>query len=132
MSLSINIRSASSDASDSPISRAITHLAAVVKRRQLEGALPEGPTLDVTFMLPGKLEKPGFNGMRMGGYTDRERVLYFEASVPDTLVHSSQAGRYVELALNDVVTNANDFFVQNYRPFDRAAWQEVLDHLAIP
>lgn len=132
MSLSINIRSASSEATDSPVSRAITQVAAMIKRQQNQGTLPGEPSLDVTFMLPGRLDKPGFSGMRMGGYTDSEKVLYFEAAVPEELVQSPQAGRYVELAMQDVIANANDFFVQNYRPFDHEGWRQVLDHLAIP
>lgn len=131
MSLSINIRSASSDALDSQMSRAITHLAAKAVRRSHHGDMPAGPGLDITFMLPGKLDKPGFQGMRMGGYTDREQVLYFETSVPEALIQSNQAVRYVELTLQDAIDNANDFFVQNYRDFDRAGWQRVLDQLSL-
>lgn len=130
MGLSINIRSASSDALDSQVSRAITLLAAQVNRRQRHSGLPPGPGLDVTFMLPGKFDKPGFNGMRMGGFTDREGVLHFETAVPESLVQSREALRYVELTLQDVIDNANDFFVQNYRDFDQQGWQEVLDQLA--
>lgn len=29
---------------------------------------PDGPALDINFMLPGKMEKPDFTGMLMGGY----------------------------------------------------------------
>lgn len=131
MSMSISIRSASSEALDSQVTRAITHLAAQVTRKNQQGELPGGPSLDVTFMLPGKLDKPDFTGMRMGGYTDRDRVLYFETAVPETLIQSNQAKRYVELALQDVIANANDFFTQNYREFDRAAWQQALDQLTV-
>lgn len=131
MSMSISIRSASSEALDSQVSRAITAMAAQVTRKNQQGELPAGPGLDITFMLPGKLDKPGFQGMRMGGYTDRDGVLYFETAVPETLVQSSQAKRYVELALQDVIANANDFFTQNYRDFDRNGWQQALDQLTV-
>lgn len=131
MGLSINIRSASSEALDSQMSRAITHLAAKAVRKGQRGDLPSGPGLDITFMLPGKLDKPGFQGMRMGGYTDRDKVLYFETAVPETLIQSTQAVRYVELTLQDAIDNAHDFFTQNYREFDRDSWQQVLDQLSL-
>ena len=69
MSLFISVATPSSDLSASPITDAITTLASKVASEKKQGNFPHGPSLDVTFMLPGQEEKPDFAGMRMGGYT---------------------------------------------------------------
>ncbi len=126
MSLYIGVTTASSELTESPISTAITTLAAVVALKNRDGQIPAGPSLDVTFMLPGKLEKPSFTGMRMGGYTHEDGTLYFEAAVPEGILRSSQAGQYVALVMEDAVANAETFFEENAVDFDARSWQSLV------
>ena len=139
MSLSISMKTASQELGDSSITKAITMLASNVARAKLAAAaaptasaldaLPAGPALDVTFMLPGKLEKPPFKGMRMGGYEPAADTLYFEIAVPEHILHSEQSQLYTATALQDVITNANDYFSDNDVAFDVLRWQQFVNQV---
>ncbi len=126
MSLYISIHSPGRELDKTPIDDAITILAANAAIEKRNGRLPEGPALDVTFMLPGNEDVPPFEGMRMGGYTSENRTLYFESAVPEHIVRSRDAPRYVALALQDVVDNAGDFFKSNNIAFDEAQWHRAI------
>jgi len=123
MSFFISISTASSDHRDTPITHAITKLAAAVAKARSSNLLPTGPALDLTFMLPGKFEKPDFSGMRMGGYTNDNNTLYFEKAVPEELIYSPQADAYMALVVEDMIANANAFFSSSDMSFDLPAWE---------
>ncbi len=130
MGLYISVTTASSTTTDSAINEAIIHLAAAVANKTKQGLIPDGPSLDVTFMLPGQLEKPDFTGMRMGGYTTQGDTLFFEKAVPEHILQSTQAPRYVAMVMQDVVVEAESFFREHDMAFDAARWQEVMAQLA--
>ena len=132
MGLSININSASREAMDTPMSAAITTMAALLTQKSQRGELPQGPSLEITFMLPGKLDKPGFTGMRMGGYTEQDNTLYFERAVPEDLLQSPKAGEFVALVLEDAVDNATDYFADRSRLFNQSGWKTALAQVGIP
>lgn len=132
MNLSINIATPIREALDTNMGRAITQMAAIVARNHQRGKLPSGPGLNITFMLSSQVEKPDFTGMRMGGYTDREKVLYFEKAVPEELLQSEKAGSYVTLVLQDVIHNASEYFDQYCCLFDRVSWEQWFDQLEFP
>lgn len=124
MTLTISMKTASADLVDSAITKAITLLATKIAKSNPGAAVPVKPSLDVTFMLPGKLEKPAFTGMRMGGYESGADTLFFEIAVPVHILHSAQSHLYAATALQDVVANANDFFADNQIHFNVLSWQQ--------
>ena len=126
MSLFISVNTPNKELEKSPIDSAITALAINAAVEKRSGRLPKGPALDITFMLPGKQDNPAFNGMRMGGYTNKNQTLYFENVVPKHLVYSKDAAKYIALSLQDVVDNANDFFKDNNMPFDKDQWHRAI------
>lgn len=126
MTLHIGMNSPGDELSNSPINDAITRLAARITHQKHRGKLPGGPELDVTFQLPGKLVKPDFRGMRMGGYTYGNRTLYFEVAVPEFITRSDRAFDYIDLVLQDMIDNAESFFGENGIAFDTASWRDVL------
>lgn len=129
MSLYISINSPSARHSKSSIDTAITRVAVQAATEKRSGSLPSGPMLDVTFLLPGENEKPGFNGMRMGGYTPDEDTLFFQTAVPDHILDSDDAERYVAMVMEDVIYNAGDFFRGSDIPFDQDLWLAAMDRL---
>lgn len=129
MSLYISIRSASSELTDSPIYKAITMLAAIIAMKTNHEAIPDGPSIDVSFLLPGKFDKPDFTGMRMGGYSQENNTLFFEKAVPEHIIFSDEAGKFVELVMEDIIYNADIFFRENDIPFKIKSWQQLLDTL---
>jgi len=130
MSLYISTNTASSELGDSMIVHAITFLAATMATKIQHEIIPNGPSLDVTFMLPGKLDKPNFTGMRMGSYTKKNNTLFFEKAVPDHIVHSKQAKEFVTMVMQDVIFHADDFFKESDTDFDIKRWQLLLEQLS--
>ena len=129
MALYIGTASASQDHKESRMTHAITQMAAAIALQKLRGGFPVSPSLDVSFLLPGKLEKAPFTGMQMGGYTDENRTLYFECAVPEPLINSTQAEAYVEAVIEDVVSNAAEYFSESGIHFDQLAWTRSLNEL---
>ena len=129
MSLYISVNTPGKELEKSPIDTAITVLAANAAIEKRNGRLPKGPALDITFMLPNKTEVPPFEGMFMGGYTSENQTLYFESAVPEHIINSKNASRYVVVALQDVVDNASDFFDSYNVPFDKDHWYRAIKPL---
>lgn len=132
MSLYISINTASSELNHSPINDAITFVAAHAALERRKGLIPDGPSLDITFLLPGQLEKPDFSGMRMGGYNYDGDTLFFETAVPEHILHSNDAPRYVAVVMQDVISHATDFFKEKNIQFDADRWREVMLTLTAP
>lgn len=129
MPLTISIATASAELKESAIARAITALAMQLAAARQAGLPPSQPSLDVTFLLPGRDDKPSFTGMRMGGYTDDQQTLYFERAVEERMLHSPQSADYLALVLQDVIDNADDFFRDSPYNFDSTHWRELLSRL---
>lgn len=129
--LSISINSPSREVMESAMTTAITAMAIALTQKKARLEHPKGPSLEITFMLPGKLDKPGFTGMRMGGYTEQEDTLYFERAVPEDLLHSSRASEFVALVLEDAVHNATDYFADRGRLFNLTGWKAMLSEVDI-
>jgi len=129
MGIYIGVTTAATELTDSPINAAITRLAAAAARTNRQHPMPAGPSLDVTFMLPGKLEKPDFSGMRMGGYSPEGNTLFFETAVPEHILKSSHAGRYVATVMEDVLSHAGAFFEDHAMDFDTSYWRRVMDQI---
>lgn len=132
MGLYLSVTTASSDLTSGVFARAVTRLAATVARLEREGLVPASPSLDLTLMLPGKYEKPNFSGMRMGGFTAADEILYFQAAVPERLLASELADTYLALLLQDMIDNAAELFCSTSVRFDETPWRLLLARLASP
>lgn len=132
MNLFISVNTASSKLRDSNITVAITDVAAQAALEKQKGLIPPGPSLDITFLLPGKFEKPGFSGMRMGGYSEAGDTLYFETSVPEHILKMEYPARYVALVMLDVIANAKNFFRELNIEFDIERWHRVMQAITNP
>ena len=90
------------------------------------GHAPRAPQVDITFMLSNAGNSPGFQGMRMGGYTEESKILYFEIAVPVEMAYSPFATDYVTAILFDALDNAADFFNEQRILFNKPEWQALL------
>jgi hypothetical protein len=126
MSLYISTKTPNPILDKSPIDEAITSLAVHIAVEKRNGNLPQGPTLDITFMLSTEEDSPPFSGMRMGGYTDENQTLYFEAAVPKLMAQSTSAPFYVAMVLQDAVENAREYFDELEVEFDSEHWQRAI------
>jgi len=132
MSLYISMNFPGSELTKSPIDDAITFLASHIAIEKRNGRLPQEPSLDITFMLSGKHEKPDFSGMRMGGYTADNKTLYFETAVPEHITHSEKAPFYVAMVLEDMIDNAEMFFNGTDVSFNGEHWRQALHTFIAP
>ena len=132
MSLFISVTTPNSAFSESPMDKAITFFAAGVSMERRRGHFPPGPELDITFMVTGPKDAPDFQGMRMGGYSEGNRTLYFETAIPPHLNQSDAAPQYVQAVLQDAVDNAQDYFNELGVDFDYHRWHHVINALAEP
>jgi len=128
--LSISINMPSRELEKSAVEQAVTSLALnlAVAREQLI-VLSEQPKLDVTFLLAYQGDRPEFQGMRMGNYTPEENILFFQAAVPEAYNHSPLAPQYVAAVMDDVISNALDYFQDKGVAFDFSKWQTALQPL---
>ena len=120
----------SRDLDGSPIDKAISAMA--VRLTQTRKALKNnaGVSIDLTLMLPGKTQKPDFEGMRMTNYSSADGVLYIESAVPEQMLHSEHAEQYVSALVQDAVDNAVEFFSEQGVEFVSEEWQRVWDEQA--
>lgn len=132
MSLYVSMKIPGKDLGESAIDDAITILASNIANVKRKGHLPKKPALDLTFLLPGKLEKPDFNGMRMGGYTQDDKILYFETAVPQQITQSKIAPYYVAKVLEDMIDNADIYFTDIEVEFDAKHWRSALQKFIYP
>ena len=131
MSLFISTTTPSDTFKESRLDKAITEVAVKLAKERSQGTLPQGPSLDVNFLIPSQTEKPAFSGMRMGNYDADHSTLYFERSVPMDLVESSKAEEFVKLVLEDVVTNAAYYFEELKVNFDLPSWKHTLTRISV-
>ena len=132
MSLYISMTRPGQELSDSPIDKAITFLATHIAIEKRQGRLPDGPILDVTFMLPYQDDKPDFQGMRMGGYNNENKTLFFETAIPEAITHSEKASFYLAMVLEDVIDNADEYFAGSEVEFNAEHWRSALGILISP
>ncbi len=124
--LCISMKTPSRELEKSPIDRAITTLAMGLAKEKRYSDLPEGPALDLSFLLSSPADSPNFSGMRMGGFTSDGHTLYFEVAVPTAMGYSVQAPRYVAAVVQDMVDNAASYFETLEVPFDAQQWHQAL------
>ena len=129
MGFYISTASASADNKESPIIQAIVRLATRIAKDKSTTIIPPKPSIEVQFMLPGKFDKANFTGMQMGGYTEENQTLYFECAVPEHIVESNYTDAYLEAVLDDITSNAEDFFSETLVSFDKHSWTNYMKGL---
>jgi hypothetical protein len=126
MSFYLNTVTASRELEGSAIDKAIMAMAMRVAKIRSGLDKKNAAAIDLTLMLPGKAEKPEFQGMRMTGFSSDDGVLYIESAVPDSMLHSEHAERYVSAVLQDAFENAKEFFSDQGLSFSEEPWRELL------
>lgn len=131
MTVHISIAMPSRELEKCEMDSAVTRLAEQVALQKRQGRVPQDHTLDISFLLSSEQEAPPFTGMRMGGYSEENDILYFQAAVPLSLTRSMKAPLYVSLVLQDVVDNASEFFSKNGITFDKVGWQDFFESISL-
>ena len=83
------------------------------------------PVLDIVFLLPSQLEKAAFAGLRLRSFDTSGQILRIESAVPEKMVASIHAERFVIAIMQDAIDAAGEFFSEQHILFD------VPEHLAM-
>ena len=81
--------------------------------------------LDIVFLLPSREEKAGFAGLRLHSFDHNGQILRIESAVPEKMVTSIHAERFVIAIMQDAIDAAGEFFSEQHILFD------VSEHLAL-
>lgn len=114
---------------ESALFKAITKVAMDLAGLAAQPIQKKLPILNVVFMLPSRQEKADFEGLRLHSFDKSGQTLRIEAAVPEKMLTSSHAERYVLAILADAVDAAGEFFNEQRILFDapqHAALVEVI------
>jgi len=110
---------------ESALIKAITKVATDLARLRDQLAHKKTPVLDIVFLLPSRQEKADFAGLRLHSFDYAGQILRIESAVPENMVTSIHAERYVIAIMLDAIEAAGEFFSEQHVLFD------VSEHLAL-
>lgn len=115
---------------DSAFCKALTKVAIDLAQFRQHPLQASKPNLDLYFMMPGKEEKPDFEGMRLHSFDTSTNTLKIESSVPRQMIQSTHALRYVVAAIQDALDGAHDYFEMRQIEFKRDEYLHLIDTLS--
>jgi hypothetical protein len=85
------------------------------------------PVLDIIFLLPSREEKADFAGLRLHSFDHAGQILRIESAVPEKMVTSIHAERFVIAIIQDAIDAAGEFFSEQHVLFDLSAHLALVD-----
>ncbi len=85
------------------------------------------PNISLYFLMPGREEKPEFEGMRFHSFDAASNTLKIESAVPKQMIQSTHAKHYVVAAMQDAIDGAYDFFEAQKVKFERDDYLQLID-----
>jgi len=110
---------------ESALIQAITKVATDLAGLRDKPVQKKTPVLDVIFLLPSQQEKTDFTGLRLSSFDRSGQILRIECAVPEKMVASIYAQRFVIAIMQDAIDAAGELFKEQHILFD------VLEHLAL-
>jgi len=110
---------------ESVIAKAIIKTAVDLARFREEPIQKRAPILDLIFLLPSRQEKADFDGLRLHSFDKASQTLRIECAVPEKMVASTHAERFVVAVMLDAIDAATEFFTEQRILFD------AMGHLAL-
>jgi hypothetical protein len=110
---------------ESALIQAITKVATDLAGLRDKPVQKKTPVLDVIFLLPSQQEKADFTGLRLSSFDRSGQILRIECAVPEKMVASIYAQRFVIAIMQDAIDAAGELFKEQHILFD------VLEHLAL-
>ena len=116
---------------ESVLVKAITKVAADLAGLRNQLVQKKIPVLDIVFLLPSQVEKADFAGLRLHSFDTARQILKIESAVPEKMVASIHAERFVIAIMLDAIDAAAEFFDEQNILFNRAEHSALVD-LVIP
>jgi len=114
---------------ESALIKAITKVAANLARLRDQLAQKKTPVLDILFLLPSRQEKADFTGLRLHSFDTASQILRIESAVPEQMVTSIHAERFVIAILQDAIDAAGEYFNEQHILFDLSEHLALVDML---
>ncbi|MBD9355353.1 hypothetical protein IE877_05575 [Methylomonas sp. EbA] len=115
---------------ESAIIKAIIKTAIDLARLREEPIQKRAPILDLVFLLPSREEKADFEGLRLHSFDKAAQILRIESAVPEKMVASTHAERFVVAVMLDAIDAAAEFFTEQRILFDAAGHLALVESLA--
>ncbi len=110
---------------ESVLIKAITKVATDLVRMRDLLAQKKTPVLDIVFLFPSRQDQVDFAGLRLHSFDTERQILKIESAVPEKMVTSIHAERFVIAIMQDAIDAADEFFSEQHILFD------VSEHLAL-
>lgn len=114
---------------ESALLKAIIKIAAGLAQWREQSIQKRTPILDIVFLLPSKQEQADFTGLRLHSFNVAEQTLRIESAVPEKMVTSIHAERFVTAILQDAVDAASEYFSEQAILFNTAEHLALIDLL---
>lgn len=116
---------------ESAVGKAITRIAIELAGLRNQPLQKRAPVLDIVFLLPSRVEKADFEGLRLHSYEQGTQMLRIESAVPEKMVTSTHAERFVVAVLLDAIDAAAEFFAERNILFDAFGHQALIEAMAV-
>ena len=116
---------------DSAFCKALTKVAIDLAQFRQHPLQTSKPNLDLYFLMPGRVESPDFEGMRLHSFDATSNTLRIESAVPKKMIQSVHAEDFVVAAMQDAVDGAHDFFEVQKMIFQRDEYMSLIDSLNV-
>jgi hypothetical protein len=116
---------------ESVLIKAISKVATDLARLRDQLVQKKTPVLDIIFLLPSRQEKADFAGLRLHSFDTAGQILRIESAVPEKMVTSIHAERFVIAIMQDAIDAAGEFFSEQHILFDASEHLALVD-LVIP
>jgi len=116
---------------ESVLIKAITKVATDLARMRDQLAQKKTPVLDIVFLFPSRQEKSDFAGLRLHSFDTARQILKIESAVPEKMVTSIHAERFVIAIIQDAIDGADEFFSEQHILFDVSEYLALVN-LVIP
>lgn len=117
---------------ESAINKAIVKTAIDLAMRRDEPLQKRAPIVDLVFLLPSRQEKADFEGLRLHSFDSASQTLRMESAIPEKMVSSSFAERFILAVMLDAIDAAADFFIEQRILFDAAGHLALVESLTPP
>ena len=112
---------------ESVLVKAITKVAADLAGLRDQLVQKKTPVLDIVFLLPSQVEKADFAGLRLHSFDTPRQILKIESAVPEKMVTSIHAERFVIAIMLDAIDAAAEFFDEQNTLFNKAEHSALVD-----
>ena len=115
---------------ESVLIKAISKVATDLARLRDQLAQKKTPVLDIVFLLPSRQEKADFAGLRLHSFDSAGQILRIESAVPEKMLTSIHAERFVIAIMQDAIDAAGEFFSEQHVLFDLSEHLALVDLVA--